>query len=122
MKTDYRNELNCRYMLIETEEPYEMDYQVNMIQRNHIAAFLPCTPHGIDNRIRFCYEITGRISLQEMLLTEKANLFLIRNLITNILELQEICGKYLLDMQNIILKTEYIFIEQGKYLFCYLPT
>ena len=122
MKTEYRNELNCRYMFIEAEEGYEADFRVNMIRMNRISGFLPCSTNHIDNRIRFRYEITGRKSLQEVLLTEKAGLTVIRNLIASILELQETCGRYLLDMKNVILQTEYIFIEKGKCSFCYLPT
>lgn len=122
LKVEYQEDLNNKYVILETEYVEVSNYQRRMILSNNIQGILPCGTRSIDDKTCFCYRISERKSLQMLLEETPADLVLVQNLITSILEVQNICAEYLLNTQGILLLPEYIFFADGRFDFCYLPT
>ena len=121
MKATYRQDMNRNYLIMEEETPYREDYRMRMVLSNHIPGLLPCSVRGIDACSRFYYDISGRQSLKGYLEQNGLQTDLLKRLIGALLLVESACLDYLLSMRNVILRTEYIYLECEDFLFCYLP-
>lgn len=121
MKATYRQDMNRNYLILEEEMPYREDYRMRMVLSNHIPGLLPCSVRGIDACSHFYYDISGRQSLKGYLEQNGLQANLLKRLIEALLLVESACLDYLLSMRNVILRTEYIYLEGEDFLFCYLP-
>jgi|GEM_PF-1274558 len=121
MKTEYKNDLGVSRLIFELDGAYEEDYRSRMILSNRVPGILPCVIGRVDERTRFCFEITGTRALKEELAERPAGMPLIQNLITSLLQAREGCAAYLIPAMNILLDPEYIFMSGDTFSFCFLP-
>ena len=117
MNTYYKNDLNKAYMIIESEEKTEVDYQTFMLQENVIPGLLSTTIRHVDNQSCYRYDISGKVSLQSKYekskLTEKEMVDLIRAILAVTKEVR----RYMLDGNKILLEPEYIYCDGDKFSF-----
>ena len=121
MKAVLKKDAKHVYLVFEDEEEYNEDYRFHMLLSNHIPGILPCNVRSVDEKARFYYEVTGKRSLRKVLTEDRASKALALKLLSGIVSVQEVCSDYLLDMRNIILLPEYIYMDDTKVYFCYFP-
>lgn len=121
METKYKQDWNHMYFILERPEFYEEDYQMKMMKENKIEGLLQVEGQGINGKSQYSYEISGKVSMKsvyEKTVIEKEEL---TNFLQQFLNLLSQIENYLLSVNCILLQPEYIFYEDGKYFFCYLP-
>lgn len=110
-----------RKIIIEEKEVYQEDYQMRMLQVNHIEGLLPVRGRGVDGCSHYEYEVSGKVSVEaiyEKSVIGGAELKCFLECLRAVLRDAE---KYLLDIHSILLKPEYIYYGAGRYYFCYYP-
>lgn len=124
MKPSYRKEKDNDYMILEAPgKPEGGEYQIRMLLVNPIYGLLPCKMRMVDGSRAFYYDITEKqpmTSVFERRLMGKED---IEKLLGGLETAMDEAGRYLLVMEQFILKPEYIFqdTETGEFFFCYLP-
>ena len=121
MESKYKQDWNHMYFILERPEFYEEDYQMRMMRENKIEGLLQVSGQGINGKSQYSYEISGKVSMKsiyEKMVIEKDELASFLRQFLNLLSQIE---NYLLNVNCILLEPEYIFYEEGKYFFCYLP-
>ncbi|EGG81811.1 hypothetical protein HMPREF9477_01513 [Lachnospiraceae bacterium 2_1_46FAA] len=121
MESKYKRDCKHMYFILERQEFYEEDYQMKMMKENRIEGLLQVTGQGINGKSQYNYEISGKVSVKsiyEKMVIEKEEL---ENFLRQFLNLLSQIENYLLNVNCILLEPEYIFYEEGKYFFCYLP-
>lgn len=121
METKYKRGLDHTYLILELPLLYEEDYQMKMMQANRIDGLLAAAGQGVDGKSQYFYEISGKTSLRSLYEKLEISGDELENLLSQILKTVHTVRKYLLDAGKILLDPEYIFFEDGKYEFCYLP-
>lgn len=122
MKTaGYKRNLDHTYLIIEEEERYEEDYQMRMIKENDIEGLLPVRGRGVDGRSQYSYDISGKVSARAMYEKAKLHKEDMLNLIHDLTQTVKAVRNYMLDINCILLDTDYIFYEDGKFYYCYYP-
>ena len=73
--------------------------------------------------IRFCYDITGKKSLECYLENNALNLVMIKKILENLIHLCREMEHYLLKEEKILLKEDMIFMDsrEEQFYFCYYP-
>ena len=101
------------------EDVWPVAYCVSMAERNQIPGLLPVHRQMVDNRVRLCFDITGKKRLSDLIgeqnLSEEGILRLLRNLTEALHNLPE----YFLQASHCLLEEEYTFADQK--LEVYLP-
>ena len=124
MKPSYRKEKDNDYMILEAPgKPEGGEYQIRMLLVNPIYGLLPCKMRMVDGSRAFYYDITEKqpmTSVFERRLMGKED---IEKLLGGLETAMDEAGRYLLVMEQFILKPECIFqdTETGEFFFCYLP-
>lgn len=121
MNTYYKNNLKQAFLILESEENSEEDFQSHMLQLNEIPGILSTSIKHIDNKIHYYYDISGKTSLQSIYEKEKLHKEQIKLLVEAILRTMREVQKYMLDGEKIMLDPEYIYFENDSYYFCYYP-
>ncbi len=121
METKYKRGLDHTYLILELPLLYEEDYQMKMMQANRIEGLLAAAGQGVDGKSQYFYEISGKTSLRSLYEKLEISGDELETLLSQILRTVHNVRKYLLDAGKILLDPEYIFFEDGKYEFCYLP-
>lgn len=122
MKTaGYKRNLNNTYLIIEDEMQYEEDYQIRMIKENHIHGLLPVRGRGVDGKSQYSYDISGKVSAKAMYEKAKLHKADITKLISDLMQTVKAVRNHLLDINCILLDTDYIFYEDGSFFYCYYP-
>lgn len=124
MNIEYRRDLNHNYVVLES--PNEIDtstYQVRMIISNDINGLLPCSIRGVNGKNLFCFEITSQQSLKTIYEHRGVDNLLLVQLYEHIFQVLERMEQFLLNMNDIILIPELIFLnpESNGVNFCFLP-
>lgn len=124
MNIEYRRDLNHNYVVLES--PNEIDtstYQVRMIISNDINGLLPCSIRGVNGKTLFCFEITSQQSLKTIYEHRGVDNLLLVQLYEHIFQVLERMEQFLLNMNDIILIPELIFLnpESNGVNFCFLP-
>ena len=110
-----------RKITIEEAGVYQEDYQMKMLGAGEPEGLLPVKGRGLDGSSFYDYDVSGKVSFQALyernkITGEDLKVFLQR--------FQMVLGevtRYLLDINKILLKPEYLFYEDGKVYFCYYP-
>lgn len=124
MEPAFKRDQEHNYMVLESpEEVQGSEYQVRMLLMNKIPGLLECRMRILDGRPVFYYEITSRQPLTRIY--EKTGLGVegLRQLLGGLHRGMESFGRYLLDVNDLILNPEYIYVdpEQGEVFLCCLP-
>lgn len=110
-----------RKITIEEEEIYQEDYQMRMLQANHIEGFLTVKGRGADGKSYYDYDVSGKTSVKALYEKNEMNGEDIRRFLQRLVFVLGETRKYLLDIHHILLNPEYIYYEEGEYYFCYYP-
>lgn len=122
MKTaGYKRNLNHTYLILEEDVRYEEDYQMRMIKENDIEGLLPVRGRGVDGRSQYSYDISGKVSARAMYEKAKLHKEDMLNLIHDLTQAVKDVRNHMLDINCILLDTDYIFYEDGKFYYCYYP-
>lgn len=124
MQADYRRDISHSYLILSGEEaPDIASYQVRMLVTNQISGFLPCQIQQIDQKMMFYYDVTSKQTLQMLLEHRQIRKELLELLLSQIAEALEKIRSYLLGLNGLVLRPEYIFLDAaGRQLwFCYYP-
>ena len=121
MRIEYETSLNNANMHIFTEQPYEEDYQIQMLRQNKIEGILSVEGCEIEGKSRYTYEISGFTSMQKLYEKKGIKKDELKKFVTTLLNTIERIQKYMLEPNNLILHQECIFQKNGKWNFCYLP-
>lgn len=121
MRTYYENDLKRAYLVLTGEEGEKEDYQVVMLQENHIEGVLKTDIRHVDNQIHYYYDVSGKTSFKAR--HEKINLCCedMKRLVRDLLQTIQNVQRYMLDGKCILLEPEYIFCEKDRFVFCYYP-
>ena len=124
MKPSYRKEKDNDYLILEAPgKPEGGEYQIRMLLVNPIYGLLSCKMRMVDGSRTFYYDITEKQPMSlvfERRLMGKED---IEKLLGGLEKAMDEAGRYLLSMEQFVLKPEYIFqdAETGAFFFCYLP-
>lgn len=110
-----------RKITIEEKEVYQEDYQMRMLQVNHVEGLLDIKGRGADGKSYYDYDVSGKVSLKAMYEKSAISGEDIRKFLKSLMSVLKESERYLLDIHHILLKPEYIYYEEGKYYFCYFP-
>lgn len=121
MEIEYRRTWNRSFMLV-TGYVEEESYELRMLKHN---AVMGCCGAGCtgNREIRFCYDITGKKSLECYLENNALNLVMIKKILENLIHLCREMEHYLLKEEKILLKEDMIFMDsrEEQFYFCYYP-
>ena len=121
MKTDYKNDLNRAYLIVEGTEGVPEDYQVAMLRENEIGGLLKTEVRYVDGVGHYYYDISGKTSLQQTYEREKLGYENIKRLIETLSQTIQNLSRYMLKGDCLLLDPEHIFCEKEQFLFCYFP-
>ncbi len=123
MNTIYVEDMSESYMILSEEQQQEIDYQVQMLERNEIPGLLSVRVKQVDSQLQYHYEISGKQQLGKWLEENKLKYDQVKKLIQSFSDTIGQLECYLLSEQCLMLDREYIYIEVGTWnvYFCYYP-
>ena len=121
MITEIERELRHTWMIFEIEKIYEEDYQMKMIHSNSIPGLLSVQGQGMDEKSRYRYEISGKISMKVLGERESWSYFQMENFMRQFIQVLKEMDNYLLNVNCLSLNPEHIYWNDGKFYFSYCP-
>lgn len=124
MKLEYKRELDHNYLILEEQQETVCEgYEVYMLEENQIPGLLKCTLQRLNQRQRFCYEVTSRQPLDIILERKRLIYGDLQNLLRGIHRALLGAREYLLDVNRLMLLPEYIYLnlDTGLPELCYFP-
>lgn len=121
MVIEFERELRHTWMILEFEKIYEEDYQMKMLTSNSIPGLLMIRGQGTDERSRYRYEISGKISMKTLGEKEGWSYSQMEEFMRQLIQVLKEMDNYLLDVNCLSLNPECIFWKEGIYYFCYCP-
>lgn len=124
MNPSYKKEKDNDYMILEAFGDLEgSEYQIRMLLVNDISGLLECKMRKVDGKTAFYYNITERQSMTKVFERQLMGKQDIEKLLSGLERAMDESGRYLLMMEQFVLKPDYIFRneETGEFSFCYLP-
>lgn len=118
---EQKTELNRTRLRLKVDGLYTEDYQIRMMQENQISGLIPVKIVGEEEHTIYEYDITGLVSLNQYYRQKKITQEAMHSFLKQIQEVMDATESYLLNPNRLLLEKEYIFCEDGKYSFCYLP-
>lgn len=124
MKLEYKRELDHNYLILEEQqEAAKEGYEIYMLEENQIPGLLKCTLQRLNQKQRFCYEVTSRQPLDIILERKRLVYRDLMGLLKGIHTALQGAREYLLDVNRLMLRPEYIYLnldtEQPE--LCYFP-
>lgn len=122
MEIEYRRTWNQSFMLV-TGHVEEENYELRMLKHNAVTGLLSVEDVQETGEIRFCYDITGKKSLECYLENNALDLVMIKKILENLIHLCREMEHYLLKEEKILLKEDMIFMDsrEEQFYFCYYP-
>ena len=122
-KAEYLREMKQNYLMFEAEERQEQGYEARMLIGNSIEGLLKFRIKKMDNRCKFCYEITSKQPLSRLLETVSLGENQIRKLMLGIIQILSSLEDYLLAEEQILLEPDYVYIDPEIYqpFLCLIP-
>ncbi len=123
MDISYKKSGNKNYIVISDVDVKETDYRINMVMNNDIYGLLPISVRYVDGKVNLNYDITSMTSLENHYLRNKISGKELYDLVNSIYKMTQAMKEFLLDINNIWLDFEGIFIDKKtrEIKFCYLP-
>lgn len=123
MEVQYLREMRQNYLMIEAKGDWEQRYEARMLVGNTIEGLLKFRIKKMDNRCKFCYEITSKQPLSRLLDTRTMGADQIRTLLLGIAGALAGMEVYLLAEGQILLDPDYIYVdpEEFKPFLCLIP-
>lgn len=119
----YKRDLRNSYLVMREEDMKET-YKIKMLLSNTIGGLIKFNIQYFDNKPEFYYDISSKYSMKSMFIKRKMLSPDIRAFVCGLEDIVESCREYLLDVNSIILKPEFIFFTsaENKPKFCYYPS
>ena len=110
------------YLIIEKEQEEPLGYQQKMVLHNKLPGILEVEQRQVDACIKYYYDVTGKISLQEYFNKNKVAEAELEFIIMGIVRILQDSSQYLLLQDNFIISPEYIYIDaQDRIIFlCFM--
>lgn len=108
-------------MFIDSEQPYQETYQMNMLKNNQIPGLLKVNGCGREGASRYYYHTGNTQSLKKSYKNKDIKAGDMMRLTRQFLEVAEWMKDYLLDPDSLLLSEEYVFEENGRFYFCFFP-
>lgn len=121
MITEIERELRHTWMIFEFNKIYEEDYQMKMIYSNSIPGLLNVQGQGMDEKSRYRYEISGKISMKVLGERESWNYSQMEDFMRQLIRILKEMDNYLLNVNCLSLNPEHIYWNDGKFYFSYCP-
>ncbi len=117
----YENGWEHMNIHVDIPVPYEENYQVKMLGSNKIPGLLEVKGSGRDGHGRYTFRIrSGNTMMKEFGGKDLKKEDILR-FTEDLVETVDALKEYLLDPDRLLLEPELVFVENGKYRFCYLP-
>ncbi len=120
----YENDLNSSYLVIKVPKTVKVvDFQIDMVTQNSCPGVLPIESRYKDNELNIYCNVTSKMALGQYLerkrLSKSEFLDILENISKTILDAED----YLLDSNNFMLDTKYLFLnpETREVHMIYLP-
>ena len=110
-----------RRITIEETTTYKEDYQMRMLDDNRIEGILPLKGRGRNGSSFYDYDVSGKISMDAMYERSKISSLDMKKFLVNLRDIMKSIESFLLNIDCILLKPEYIFYEEERFYFCYFP-
>lgn len=123
MDISYRKDGSRNFLIIKELDIDESDYKIQMVMNNNIDGLIPMSIKTINNKPEIHYKITSMMSMESMYAKKQMSGKNIYKLVRSINELSEKMKEYLLNINNIMFNTEFIYLkrQEESYQFCYCP-
>jgi len=115
------SELNKTRLQIERACPYKEDYQLRMLQENHLSGMLGVIGYGSEEQTIYEYDISDKTSLNQKYDKKRINTKEMKKFLNDLSDVLEELENYLLNPNSVLMDPDYIYWEKGKYYFCYIP-
>lgn len=119
----YETAANASYLVASVRQEDFIRYEMKMLENNAITYLLPAKKFQQDDRVQIHYNVTARMTLQQLLTRQqmKKNEFL--SLLAGILSAYDELLEYQLSLTGLLLDEEHIFVKPGSFDpgFIYLP-
>lgn len=93
---------------------------IEMLSHNKIKGLLPITISSENGLIKYRYEITSLISLNHWMNKKKVGMEEVRLVLSAIYNCTEALEEFFLDLENLVLMPEYIFVDEKNLQFYFL--
>lgn len=123
MQVEYKRDISHNYLLINNEEEIDTaSYQVRMIIGNVIPHILKCRLSGLNGRMRFCYDITSRQSLETFFEDRRLKTQDLQMIFGGCIKILEEMTEYLMSPELLLIDPGYIYMdaENKELYFCCL--
>ncbi len=124
LKAEYSRKINKSSFVLKPEKDCgdEKD-SIEMFQFNKIPYFLSMQKQTTDTELKFCYDITSKRSLEQLLEYKSLDYLLFQKIITSFDQACIETENYMLTENDILLKPEFVFIESDteQMVYCYFP-
>lgn len=124
LKTEYSRGINKSSLLLTPEKDYgaEID-SIEMFRYNQIPYFLNMEPKKKNITLQFCYDITGRRSLGQLLEYKPLDYMMLRRILNSLDQACLQAEDFMMTENDILLEPEFVFVDHsGEQMgYCYLP-
>lgn len=124
IKTEYTRKINKSSLLIMPEKEYEEERDsIGMFRYNEIPYFLKMEAQRTGAGLKFCYDITGKRSLEQLLEYQALDYALLQLILKAFDQACTQTGEYMMTENDILLEPEFVFADHSadQISYCYLP-
>lgn len=121
MRESYERDLHHSWMILEADQIYEEDYQIRMLAANAVSGLLQVHGQGEDDKSRYRYEISGKVSMKSKGERESWRFQEIENFMKQFIQVLYEVKNYLLDVNCLSLDPAHIYLSGDRFYFCYCP-
>lgn len=121
MREECEKTMHHTWLILETDEIYEEDYQMRMLSDNTILGLLSVRGQGENDRSKYRFDVTGKTSMRELWNQEQWNYNKLECFMRQLIQLLYELNNYLLELNSLSLKPEHIFKSGNTFYFCYIP-
>lgn len=122
MEVSYKRDATHSFLVIQPDDKVDMKaYPLRMVLGNAIQGLIPCTLQKVDGKVLFYYDVTARHRIVDV--CQKFDYKRLKELYQGFLKVFEQLDMYLLDVGQLILEPEYIYMDKtdGELYLCYFP-
>ncbi len=123
-KAEYKRGINSSNLILAAGIDYEIEKDsIEMFRYNTIPYFLKMNTNRRESGLQFCYDITSKRSLEQLLEYKSLDYTLLQNILNSFDQACIYIEKYMLAENDILLKPELIFLDNETEVmtYCYLP-
>lgn len=123
MEMYFKKEGMRNFAMLVYDEEITGSYQENLFQYHEVPYFLPYEVRQINGRETLCYHLKYRTTVKDVIGHLPFTLARLKNMADSIIGVMETAEDYLLDTEDILWRSENIFLEAdtGFLQFCYYP-